>query len=104
MTLETKQVLLRAHVHSLDRSSRNAHDHLEQTISMALCMVDPLNRGDEVGGSNEHCRFDAKKIQCLFFKNLLFHRDLQLINYQDLTQDTLFILLDLSINESYLPW
>ena len=33
MILETKQVLFRAHVHSLDRRSRNAHDHFEQTIN-----------------------------------------------------------------------
>ena len=32
MILETKQVLFRAHVHSLDRRPRNAHDHFEQTI------------------------------------------------------------------------
>ena len=31
MILETKQVIFRAHVHSLDRRSRNAHDHFEQT-------------------------------------------------------------------------
>ena len=34
MILETKQVLFRAHVHSLDRRSRNSHDHLEQTIAI----------------------------------------------------------------------
>ena len=33
MILETKQVLFRAHVHSLDRRSSNAHDHFEQTIN-----------------------------------------------------------------------
>ena len=32
MILETKQVLFRAHVHSLDHRSRNVHDHFEQTI------------------------------------------------------------------------
>ena len=32
MILETKEVLFRAHVHSLDRRSRSAHDHLEQTV------------------------------------------------------------------------
>ena len=41
--------------------------------------------------------FDAKKSQSLLFLSLLFHRELQLLNYQDLTQDTIFILLDLSI-------
>ena len=33
MILETKQVLFRAHLHSLDRRSENAHDHFEQTIN-----------------------------------------------------------------------
>ena len=32
MIFETKQVLYRANMHSLDLRSRNAHDHLEQTI------------------------------------------------------------------------
>ena len=38
MILETKQVLFRAHVHSLDRRSRDAHDHFEQTIPSS-CLV-----------------------------------------------------------------
>ena len=33
MILETKQALFRAHVHLLDRRSRNAHDHFKQTIN-----------------------------------------------------------------------
>ena len=32
MILETKQVLFRVHMHLLDRRSRNAYDHLEQTV------------------------------------------------------------------------
>ena len=32
MILVTKQVLFHAHVYSLDRRFRNAHDHFEQTI------------------------------------------------------------------------
>ena len=36
MILETKQVLFRAHVHSLDRRSTNAYDHLEQTLLTIL--------------------------------------------------------------------
>ena len=38
MILETKQVLFRAHVHSFDRRSRNAHDHFEQTIKVGGCV------------------------------------------------------------------
>ena len=36
MVLETKQVVFRAHVHSLDRRSRNAHDHFEQTLQFCF--------------------------------------------------------------------
>ena len=32
MILETKQVLFRAHVHSLDHRSGNAYDYLEQSL------------------------------------------------------------------------
>ena len=32
MVLETEHVLFCAHVHSLNRRSRNAYDHLEETI------------------------------------------------------------------------
>ena len=38
-------------------------------------------------------------IQHVNLTALSFHRELQLSNYEDLTQDTLFILLDLSIME-----
>ena len=36
MILETKQVLLREHVHLLNRRSRNADDHLEQTLTSMI--------------------------------------------------------------------
>ena len=39
----------------------------------------------------------VKSEQFISLTAVPFHRKLQLINYQDLTQDTLFIWLDLSI-------
>ena len=35
VALNDSQVFFHAHVHSLDRRSRNAHDHFEQTIISA---------------------------------------------------------------------
>ena len=36
--------------------------------------------------------------------DLSFLRELQLIDYQDLTQDTLLICLDLNDNQNYPQW
>ena len=44
MILETKQILFRAHVHLLERRSRNAYDHLYQTISMHVHLLERRSR------------------------------------------------------------
>ena len=51
MILETKQVLLRAHVHSFDRRSGNAHDHFEQTIRQMQYIIKKLKVVSQVHAS-----------------------------------------------------
>ena len=41
----------------------------------------------------------VKSEQSISLSALPFHKELQLINYEDLTQDTLFIWLDFSIQK-----
>ena len=47
MILETKLVLFRAHVHSPDRRSRNAYDHLEQALLQRMSAIQRKVRARE---------------------------------------------------------